>query len=242
MIIQAKRVFFFILTFMLMLSTDTLVYSLAASDAIKPQKPTTLSAKVLSSSSIALNWRDNSDNETRFRIDRKLGDGSFRKFATVGANTKSYKDTGLQANTAYSYRVRAENSAGKSGFSGKVTETTKSGCNKTPKTHKPVSHSLVVFIRSIELAGIIRITKPVLGLIVSWVMAHSENLPLSVQIQKAIRIRVYKPIPLIRIGFGRKILLVSPAFLTKLRKPRNRVQQNPKNPQTCQPKSCRLHP
>jgi len=71
-------------------------------------QPSTLAATVLSSSSIHLEWTDNSSNEDGFKIERKLGElGGYTQIATVGADVSSYTDSGLESNNYYYYRVRA---------------------------------------------------------------------------------------------------------------------------------------
>jgi hypothetical protein len=91
-----------------------------------PAAPTGLGATAVSSSQINLNWTDNSDNETGFRIERCTGDGcnTFAQIATVGANVTSYSNTGLSASTTYKYRVRAYNSGGDSAYSNVADATT----------------------------------------------------------------------------------------------------------------------
>jgi hypothetical protein len=42
----------------------------------------------------------------------------------VGANVTTYPDTGLAPSTTYSYRIRASNSAGDSGYSNTATSIT----------------------------------------------------------------------------------------------------------------------
>ena len=69
---------------------------------------TNLTATAVSSSQINLNWTDNTNQETGYKIDRKIGSsGSWVEIATVAANVTSYSNTGLSANTTYYYRVRA---------------------------------------------------------------------------------------------------------------------------------------
>lgn len=66
-----------------------------------------------------LSWTDNADNETVYRIERKPAvqpDSSFNEIATAGSNATGYTDVGLAADL-YSYRVRASNSDGHSGYS-----------------------------------------------------------------------------------------------------------------------------
>jgi hypothetical protein len=82
-----------------------------------PAAPSGLSATKISSSQIHLNWADNSNNETGFRIERKLGaGGAYAEIATVGANVTSYANTALAGGTVYYYRVRAYNGAGVSAY------------------------------------------------------------------------------------------------------------------------------
>ncbi len=77
--------------------------------------PTGLTAAAASDTSITLTWKDNSINEDKFVIQRKLGEGgTFVDITTVPsplpADTVTYTDTGLTANNYYYYRVRAWNS------------------------------------------------------------------------------------------------------------------------------------
>lgn len=63
--------------------------------------------------SITLYWKDNSDKEDEFQIQRKTADGPYTRVAAViKANTTSYTDNGLNANTEYTYRIRASNAVG----------------------------------------------------------------------------------------------------------------------------------
>ncbi len=80
----------------------------------------------MSKSQINLTWTDNSDNETGFRIERCQGPNctSFAEIATVGQGVTAYASTGLKANTAYRYRVRAYNASGTSTYSNIASATT----------------------------------------------------------------------------------------------------------------------
>ena len=86
---------------------------------IAPDPPTGLTATAVSSNQIGLTWADNSDNETGFKVEKL--DTSV--IATLGPNTQSYQHTGLNFNTAYSYKVRAYNDIGSS-LSNQATATT----------------------------------------------------------------------------------------------------------------------
>ena len=89
-----------------------------------PVAPSNLLATVASASQINLSWSDNSNNETGFRIEMKLGaDGTYREIGTVGANGDA-QITGLSALTTYYFRVRAYNGGGNSGYSNEANATT----------------------------------------------------------------------------------------------------------------------
>jgi Fibronectin type III domain len=93
-----------------------------------PAAPSHLVATTVSVSQVNLIWRDNSTNENGFRIERCTGAGctSFAELTPVGANVTSYQNIGLAAGTSYSYRVRAYNAGGNSGYSNTATATTMS--------------------------------------------------------------------------------------------------------------------
>jgi titin len=93
-----------------------------------PTAPTSLTATATSYSQINLAWADNATDETGFYIERCTGVdcSDFAQIATVGANVTSYSNTGLVASTSYSYRVRAYNTGGVSGYSNTATAVTQS--------------------------------------------------------------------------------------------------------------------
>jgi len=70
--------------------------------------------------SATLFWRDNSNNETGFTIERAAsGSSNFAQAGSVAANAITFKDT-LSKGT-YVYRVRSFNSSGTSAYSNSVT-------------------------------------------------------------------------------------------------------------------------
>jgi chitodextrinase len=91
-----------------------------ATDTTPPTVPTGLTATAISSSQINLSWTASTDNVgvTGYRI--------YRGGTQIGtSNTNSYQDTGLAANTTYSYTVAAYDSAGNiSGQSATASATT----------------------------------------------------------------------------------------------------------------------
>ncbi len=79
----------------------------------KPLAPSLLTATPQSSSNITLNWSDNADNEDNYIVERRLtGQQSWQQVANLAANSTSYPDTGLSANTSYDYQVAARNLGG----------------------------------------------------------------------------------------------------------------------------------
>jgi hypothetical protein len=89
-----------------------------------PDTPSNLTAAAFSSSQIDLEWADNADNETGFRLERSADGTNWSEVAVTGSNIASFTDTGLVGATAYQYRVRAYNSAGFSGYSNMSAATT----------------------------------------------------------------------------------------------------------------------
>ncbi|MCG8699179.1 MAG: fibronectin type III domain-containing protein, partial [Bacteroidales bacterium] len=78
-----------------------------SADQLAP--PTNLKAVPSPNDEVILTWKDNSDNETSFRIERaEKGDTIiFEDIAEIQANTTSYADDGLTPGSTYYYRVIA---------------------------------------------------------------------------------------------------------------------------------------
>ena len=99
-------------------------------DVVAPAAPTKLTATGSAPSSnpptVSLTWRDNSDNETGFTIQRATNSGFTNGLTTitVGANVTTYTDTAVLANTMYYYRVQAFNDIDSSAYSNVDNVTT----------------------------------------------------------------------------------------------------------------------
>ncbi len=109
-------------------------YSPEASATTGPAAPATLNATASSQTQINLSWADVS-SETGFKIERKTGaGGTYAQIATTGANVTTFSDTGLTANTAYYYRVRATNAISDSPYSPEANATTLPNAPSAPAT------------------------------------------------------------------------------------------------------------
>ncbi|MCK4775679.1 MAG: fibronectin type III domain-containing protein, partial [Candidatus Krumholzibacteria bacterium] len=102
-------------------------------NAMVPAAPSDLVASQRSQSTVLLNWQDNSDDETGFRIERSLSPASgFTQVAGVGKDASSFTATGLNTATTYYFRVCAYNSAGNSSYTIEVKATTLDATGTTP--------------------------------------------------------------------------------------------------------------
>ena len=98
-----------------------------AGDGSEVAAPTDLKAVALEGGA-HLTWKDNSDNESEFMIERKSGSGSWASIGDVPFDTTQYHDAEITAGTTYSYRVMAMPKSGghdeaNGAFSNEVTFT-----------------------------------------------------------------------------------------------------------------------
>ncbi|MGH6692563.1 MAG: hypothetical protein ACREF4_17990, partial [Gammaproteobacteria bacterium] len=93
-----------------------------------PNSPDNLDDQARTTSTVDLDWRDRSNNETYFELQRRVRFlGVWLAWGTIvnlPPDTTTYRDSGLQSNTEYGYRIRACNVAGCSGFSNNRTVKT----------------------------------------------------------------------------------------------------------------------
>lgn len=102
---------------------DSLSTELEVSTAL-PYAPSGITANAISSSQINIKWKDNSENESGFRIMRKSSSlGYYLPVGEVGANVTAYSDKNLYSGLTYIYKVVAFNGSG-TGESGEATATT----------------------------------------------------------------------------------------------------------------------
>ena len=104
--------------------------------------PTELKADSVTNTNVVLSWKDNSDNESGFKIERATGSGTYTELAAVAAGIVSYTDPSVIQGNAYSYRVRAWNSNENSAYSNTVTVNIAAGTTPPAETEtKPPTGS-----------------------------------------------------------------------------------------------------
>jgi subtilisin family serine protease len=72
-------------------------------------KPTDLTATADSTSQITLMWSDNATGEDGYKVEKKIGSGTYTQIALMDKDSKTYTDDSLIDGTLYTYRVRAYN-------------------------------------------------------------------------------------------------------------------------------------
>jgi uncharacterized protein (TIGR02145 family) len=82
-----------------------------------PLSPENLEGNPISINGVHLIWIDRSNNETGFKIERKLDDGAFEVIGTTAENITTFDDNGLTPCLAYTYRVYSYNADGNSVYS-----------------------------------------------------------------------------------------------------------------------------
>ena len=89
--------------------------------ASDPPAPPTGLAATLDGFAIDLTWVDQSDDEESFILERAVDWGAFELLATLPPDTESHTDAGLAPLHGYTYRVKARNSHGDSGYSNEAS-------------------------------------------------------------------------------------------------------------------------
>ncbi|MGZ0655960.1 fibronectin type III domain-containing protein [Coraliomargarita sp. W4R72] len=89
--------------------TYALVFNFAAA---APLAASSANATTLSSSTIELNWTDNANRETGYRIERRSTGGNYSTLTTLPTDSEFYSDNSCTAGTTYEYQIIAYNDDG----------------------------------------------------------------------------------------------------------------------------------
>jgi uncharacterized protein (TIGR02145 family) len=81
---------------------------------VVPLAPSELKATVFSKDQIDLSWKDNSTNETGYKIERKTDSEIFTEIGSTATDLTKFSDKTVSLNTNYTYRVYSFNTVGKS--------------------------------------------------------------------------------------------------------------------------------
>jgi hypothetical protein len=88
--------------------------------------PSNLAAKAASDTEVSLSWKDNSTDETGFRVESKIRGGTFKQVLSLPAGATMAVVGGLKPGTEYVFRVRAAGASGFSAYSSTASATTTS--------------------------------------------------------------------------------------------------------------------
>ncbi len=114
----------------------------ALSSPGRPIRPTELSASSGTQALVNLSWRDNSQIEDGFTIERRTSSGTFALIGSTPSNTTSYTDSDVEELVEYTYRVYAFNAYGNSPYSNESKVKTPLNA-PTALTAIPVSESRI---------------------------------------------------------------------------------------------------
>jgi subtilisin family serine protease len=96
----------------------------STSTAAAPSAPTNATLRLVTLTRVDVSWTDKSTEETSFQVERREGSGSWTLVANVAANTTTHSDQTVARDRTYSYRIRAANEAGTSGYTNEPSVAT----------------------------------------------------------------------------------------------------------------------
>ena len=96
----------------------------ATTQSAVPAAPSGLTATAKKATQVTLAWADNSNNESGFKIERRLGLGAWSQVGIAAANATTCVDGSVTGGRSYGYRLRATNAAGDSDFTGEAKVST----------------------------------------------------------------------------------------------------------------------
>ncbi len=116
--------------------------------AVIPNPPSSLQLTNKTTTTISMEFTDNSSNEQGFKVERAIANNPFQQIAVLSANQVTFQDFNLECGINYSYRVRAYNAIGNSTFSN-VLNTTTLTCTPAPA---PAPIQLFITMHSVRLS------------------------------------------------------------------------------------------
>ncbi|UCH65008.1 MAG: hypothetical protein JSW63_10400, partial [Ignavibacterium sp.] len=105
--------------------SDTISFTLIVLDIAVIIAPDNLNASALVENEVELSWRDNSNNEDGFIIERMIPlIEEYQSIENVESNVTSYIDTSVIDGQCYNYKIKAINNFTESGYAGPVQVVT----------------------------------------------------------------------------------------------------------------------
>jgi hypothetical protein len=83
-----------------------------------PITPTGAAVAYLSPTEVDLQWTDNANNETGYKVLRRINNADFAQIGSLPPDSTTYHDTTVQPGISYDYHIQAYNIAGYSDFAG----------------------------------------------------------------------------------------------------------------------------
>ena len=151
-----------------------------------PAAPTELAATAISGTEVSLVWKDNSSNETGFKVECKPEGGEYVEIGAVEADVATVTHPGLAPATKYYYRIKAYNASGDSDYSNEVNTSTLAESIQGTKVKLNIGSSAYGVngeVRQMDVAPIIiegrtllpaRYIAEALGATVEWVGAEQK--------------------------------------------------------------------
>jgi len=91
-----------------------LIAARAALTPTIPDAPTLVNATLISDNDVRVDWVDNSNNETGFKIYRNVSGGAYSLVQTTAPNIETWQDNNLTYDLTYCWKVSAVNDTGES--------------------------------------------------------------------------------------------------------------------------------
>ena len=120
-------------------SNEQMIRIRSQEETFPPSAPTELRAKETYEKDVVLEWKDNADNETGYKLERrKVDESKFSMVQDLPANLTNFRDENLYPGTTYFYRVFAYNESGSSASSNTLEVMTKGTVVNPPDEKKDI--------------------------------------------------------------------------------------------------------